>query len=104
MLVKTYKRFRIEKNGEKDKLANHLIREVAKLSYKEPFWETVKKLGLKPEAVKEAMLYLEEMGEIEIKRASDGRRLWVLTLRDIKRNPVRLDRWLGLTSERRAGK
>ncbi|WP_297551089.1 hypothetical protein [Thermococcus sp.] len=104
MLVETYKRFRIAKNGEKAKLANHLIREVAKLSHEEPFWEAVKKLGLKPEAVKEAMLYLEGRGEIEIKRSSDGKRLWVLTLRDIRKNPVRLDRWLGLTSGRRAEK
>ena len=104
MLIEIYKRFRFAKNGEKDRLANELIREVARLSHEEPFWEAVRKLGLKPEAVKEVMLYLEERGEIEIKRASDGRKLWVLTLRDIRRNPVRLDRWLVLTSGRRAGK
>ncbi|WP_456368352.1 hypothetical protein [Thermococcus sp.] len=104
MLAETYKRFRIARGDEKEKLANELIREVAKLSHEEPFWESVKKLGLKPDAVKEAMLYLEEKGRIEIKRSSDGRRLWVLTLRDIRRNPVKLDRWLGLTSGRRAGK
>lgn len=96
MLAEMYRRYRVAKGEEKKKLAHELVMELARHSIQEPFWDEVKKLGLTPDKVKEVMLFLEERGEIEIKRSSDGRRLWVLTLRDIKRNPVKLDRWLAL--------
>ncbi|WP_457742907.1 hypothetical protein [Thermococcus sp.] len=94
-IAKLYARFRVEKN-RKLEFAREIVRELARHSWKEPFWKTVRKLGLREEHVKEVMLFLEENGEIEIRRSSDGKRLWVLTLRDIRRNPVKLDRWLTL--------
>ena len=96
MLAETWRRYRLARGKEKLKLAHELVKELARHSNKEPFWGEVRKLGLKPDRVKRVMLFLEENGELEIKRSVDGRRLWVLTLRDIKRNPVRLDRWLTL--------
>ena len=96
MLAEMYRHYHVAKGEEKKKLAHGLIMELARHSSRKPFWDEVKKLGLTPDKVKEVMLFLEGSGEIEIKRSSDGRRLWVLTLRDIKRNPVKLDRWLAL--------
>ena len=97
---KLYALFRVEKE-RKLELAREIVRELARYSREEPFWEAIRKLGLKPEHVKEVMLFLEENGEIEIRRSSDGKRLWVLTLRDIRRNPVKLDRWLALKKPQR---
>jgi len=94
-LQRTFALFKIEKGERKRELAWILVRELAK-GYREPFWDFVRNLNLRPEQVKEVMRFLEENGELEIKRSTDGRRLWVLTLKDIKRNPVRLDRWLML--------
>jgi len=94
MLARTYKLYRLARGDEKVRLAWELVRELGALE--SPFWETVRKLGLKPENVKELLLFLEEEGEIEIRRSSDGKRLWVLTLRAIRRHPVKLDRWLAL--------
>jgi len=94
------KRFKVARNGERVTLAWQLVRELAKFSREEPFWEFVRGLGLKPETAKEAMLFLEERGELDIKRSRDGKRLWVSTLRDIRENPIKLDRWLKLTSRR----
>ena len=88
--------FRVGSGEEKKKLAWELVRELAERSSEGRFWETVRELGLRPDHVKEVMLFLEENGEIGIRRSSDGKRLWVLTLRDIRRNPVKLDRWLAL--------
>jgi len=96
MLAETYRSYRLAKGDKKRELAKKLVMELAKYSHKEPFWETVRELGLRPDHVKEVMLFLEENGEIEIRRSSDGKRLWVLTLRDIRHNPVKLDRWLAL--------
>nr|WP_297510548.1 hypothetical protein [Thermococcus sp.] len=98
------KRFRVSRNEEeKVRLSWKLVRLVARYTREEPFWDFVREhLKLKPEVVKEAMLFLEEKGELEIKRSVDGRRLYVSTLKDIRKNPVRLDRWLGLTSGKRS--
>ncbi|WP_297512738.1 hypothetical protein [Thermococcus sp.] len=96
MLAETYRSYRLAKGDKKRELAKKLVMELARHSHREPFWETVRELGLRPDHVKEVMLFLEENGEIEIRRSSDGKRLWVLTLRDIRRNPIRLDRWLAL--------
>jgi len=101
MLVETYLRYRLARGREKVELAKELVNELARHSQREPFWEAVRELGLKPERVKEVMLFLEEEGEIEIRRSSDGKRLWVLTLRAIRRNPVKLDRWLALKKQQR---
>jgi len=99
MLAETYRHYRLARGEEKVELARKILFELAKHFNKEPFWEEVKRLGLRPDKVKEVMLFLEERGELEIRRSSDGKRLWVLTLRNIKRNPVKLDRWLS-TSKR----
>ncbi|WP_099211611.1 hypothetical protein [Thermococcus henrietii] len=101
MLAETYRRYRLAKGDEKRKLARELVMKLSRYSHREPFWDEVRKLNLKPEKVKEVMLFLEENGEIEIRRSSDGKRLWILTLRDIRRNPVKLDRWLALKKPQR---
>jgi len=101
MLTGIYRKYRLAKGEMKRELARKLVVELARYSHREPFWETVRELGLKPDHVKEVMLFLEENGEIEIRRSSDGKRLWVLTLRDIRRNPVKLDRWLALKKQQR---
>jgi hypothetical protein len=100
-LSKLFPLFRVEKGERKLQIARDIVRELARYSHREPFWETVRELGLRPDHVKEVMLFLEENGEIEIRRSSDGKRLWVLTLRDIRRNPVKLDRWLALKKPQR---
>jgi hypothetical protein len=92
------KRFRVSKEeSEKKAIAWELVRELAKYSRAEPFWEFVRNsFGISSEPVKEVIRYLEEAGELEIKRSADGKRLYVLTLRDIRENPVKLDRWLSI--------
>lgn len=99
-LVKRLKVSRDEK--EKIKLSWKLVKLVARHAREEPFWNFVREnLKVKPEAVKESMLFLEEKGELRIKRSVDGRHLYVSTLKNIRDKPIRLDRWLGLTSGRR---
>ncbi|ASJ00212.1 hypothetical protein [Thermococcus gorgonarius] len=71
-----------------------IVREASRYSLSGNFWEEVKRASLKEKEIKNALVLLEEAGEIRIKRAKDGRKLYVLTLRDIRRNPVKLDRWL----------
>lgn len=88
------KAYRVARGKEKLKLAWKLVRSVARYSTREPFWESVKALGIRPDDVKEALKLLEEAGELWIKRSIDGRHLYVSTLKEIRRNPVRLDRWL----------
>jgi len=100
-LSKLFPLFRVEKGQKKLQIARDIVQELARHSHREPFWETVRELGLRPDHVKEVMLFLEENGEIKIRRSSDGKRLWVLTLRDIRRNPIRLDRWLALKKPQR---
>ncbi|NJD99796.1 hypothetical protein E3E26_08380 [Thermococcus sp. LS1] len=94
-LVKLY---RVSKGEEKVGRAWKLVREAAKYAHYEPYWEFLKEaFNVRAEDIKEAMRFLEESGKLEIKRSTDGRRLYVSTLKDIKENPVKLDRWLGLT-------
>ncbi|HDZ35969.1 MAG TPA: hypothetical protein ENH81_03520 [Thermococcus sp.] len=103
MSLKTLtKLYRVAKGDEKVERAWELVREAARYSNHEPYWEFLKKsFDVYAEDIKEALRFLEEKGELQIKRSTDGRRLYVSTLKDIKENPVRLDRWLGLTSEKR---
>ena len=94
-LVKLY---RVARGREKVERAWKLVREAAKYSHNEPYWEFLKRtFDVRAEDVKDALRFLEEEGELEIKRSIDGKRLYVSTLKDIKENPVKLDRWLRLT-------
>ncbi|NJE62418.1 hypothetical protein [Thermococcus sp. 21S7] len=94
-LVKLY---RVARGDEKVGLAWKLVREAARYSIHEPYWEFLKKsFDVRAEDIKDALRFLEEHGEVQIKRSIDGKRLYVSTLKDIRENPVRLDRWLGLT-------
>jgi len=96
------KRFRLARDDEERvRLAWQLVRELARYSREEPFWDSIREMfGLRAETVKEIMFFLEERGKLDIKRSVDGKRLWISTLKDIKENPVRLDRWLGLISRK----
>ncbi len=101
-LLKAYKASQRE---EKIKVAWRLVREAAKYSRREPYWEFLRReFGVKPEEIKDVLRFLEENGEIEVHRSVDGRHLWVSTLKDIRENPVRLDRWLRSTSKRQPTK
>ncbi|MCD6372512.1 MAG: hypothetical protein J7L37_03035 [Thermococcus sp.] len=102
MSLKTLiKHYRVAKGEEKVEWAWKLVREAARHSNHEPYWEFIKKsFDVRAEDVKEALRFIEERGELQIKRSIDGRRLYVSTLKNIRENPVSLDRWLGLTSER----
>ncbi|WP_010477109.1 hypothetical protein [Thermococcus zilligii] len=83
--------------GAKDtkiKRAWRIVREASMYSLSGNFWEEVKKAGLNEDEIKNALVLLEEAGEIRIRRGQDGRKLYVLTLRDIRRNPIKLDKWL----------
>ncbi|WP_084213840.1 hypothetical protein [Thermococcus guaymasensis] len=90
-LLRKYKAARGE---EKVEIAWEIVRKASKHSDSEPFWEVLKSRGVNPEGIKDAMRFLEEVGELQIKRSIDGRRLYVSTLKDIRRNPIKLDRWL----------
>ncbi|MBP1911003.1 hypothetical protein [Thermococcus stetteri] len=95
MLKDLVKKFKVARGNERREVAWALVREAARFSTREPYWEFLRsEFGVNPNHIKDAMIFLEEIGELEIKRSADGRRLWVMTLRDIKRNPVKLDRWL----------
>ncbi|QDA31435.1 hypothetical protein FH039_07250 [Thermococcus indicus] len=92
------KLYRVAKGDEKVERAWELVREAARYSLHEPYWGFLREnFDVRAEEVKEALRFLEERGELQIKRSIDGRRLYVSTLKDIRENPVRLDRWLGLT-------
>ncbi|WP_297437040.1 hypothetical protein [Thermococcus sp.] len=92
------KLYRVVLGDEKVERAWELVRKVARYSNREPYWEFLKQnFEVRAEDVKDALRFLEEKGEIQIKRSVDGRRLYVSTLKDIRKNPVKLDRWLGLT-------
>jgi|GEM_PF-728410 len=100
-LRRLLKRYRTARGEEKVRAAWELIRAAARYSRHEPYWEFLKgEFGVRPEEIKEALRFLEEEGEIEVHRSVDGRHLWVSTLKDIRENPVRLDRWLRLTSKK----
>lgn len=94
-LVKLY---RVAKGEEKVKRAWRLIREAARYAEGEPYWDFLKNaFDVRADDVKDALRFLEETGEVRIKRSVDGRRLYVSTLKDIRENPVRLDRWLSIS-------
>jgi len=96
-LVKLY---RVAKGGEKVERAWELVREAAKYSNNEPYWEFLKgSFGVRAEEIKDALRFLEEIEELEIKRSVDGKRLYVSTLKNIRENPVRLDRWLSTSKK-----
>jgi len=89
--------YRVAKGEEKIERAWNLAREAARYSNHEPYWDFLKNaFGVKAKDVKDALLLLEESGKLQIKRSIDGRRLYVSTLKDIRENPVKLDRWLAL--------
>ncbi len=88
-------KFKLSKGEEKIKAAWSIIRKVAKYSHTEPYWDFLREnFGIREKDVKEIMRFLEEVGELEIHRSVDEKRLYVSTLKDIKENPVKLDRWL----------
>ena len=94
-LVKLY---RVAKGEEKVDRAWRLVREAARYAGREPYWDFLKNtFDVRAEDVKDALRLLEEAGEVQIKRSVDGRRLYVSTLKDIRENPVRLDRWLSIS-------
>ena len=96
------KLYRVAKGREKVERAWKLVREAARYAHHEPYWKFLKEnFEVRADEIKDALRFLEESGELQIKRSIDGKRLYVLTLKDIRENPVRLDRWLGLTSKRR---
>ncbi|ASJ13699.1 hypothetical protein [Thermococcus radiotolerans] len=99
MSLKTLaKLYRVARGDEKVERAWKLVREAARYSNREPYWDFLKRnFDVRAEDVKDALRFLEEKGELQIKRSVDGKRLYVSTLKDIRENPVRLDRWLGLT-------
>ena len=91
-LVKLY---RMAKGGEKVGRAWDLVRKAAGYSHHEPYWDFLREtFNVRAEEVKDALRFLEENGELRIKRSIDGKRLYVSTLKDIRDKPVRLDRWL----------
>ncbi len=92
------KHFKIAKGKDKKRLAWKVVKEAARYSRIEPYWDFLKeRFDVRDRDVKEALLFLEEEGELEIIRSRDGRKLYVSTLKDIRENPVKLDRWLKLT-------
>ena len=94
-LVKLY---RVAKDEEKVKRAWRLVREAARYAEGEPYWKFLKEnFEVRADEIKDALRFLEESGELQIKRSIDGRRLYVSTLKDIRENPVRLDRWLSIS-------
>ncbi|ASJ07474.1 hypothetical protein [Thermococcus pacificus] len=98
-LVKLY---RVAKGKEKVAIAWKLVHEAARYSNHEPYWEFLKEnFEVRADEIKDVLRFLEGRGELQIKRSIDGKRLYVSTLKDIRENPVRLDRWLRLTSRRR---
>lgn len=101
-LRRLLKAYRASHGEEKLEAAWGLVREAARYSRQEPYWDFLKReFGVKPEEIKDALRFLEEHGEIEVHRSVDGRHLWVSTLKDIRENPVRLDRWLRSISKKR---
>lgn len=58
----------------------------------ELYWEFIcGEFGVNFSYIKDVMRFFEEIGEFEIKCFVDGKRLWVMILRDIKRNLVKFD-------------
>ncbi|AEC52459.1 hypothetical protein PNA2_1544 [Pyrococcus sp. NA2] len=92
-----YKKFKVSSGERKISAAREILNELIKLAGEGHYWEIVEKeLGIKEGEAKEVLLFLEEMGEIRIRKAKNGRRLYVLTLKLLKRNPVTLDRWVNI--------
>ncbi len=90
--------FKIAKGKDRKRLAWKVVKEAARYSRTEPYWDFLKKnFDIKAKDIKDAMLFLEENGELEIMRSVDGKRLYVSTLKDIRENPIKLDRWLKST-------
>ncbi|AFL95829.1 hypothetical protein CL1_1632 [Thermococcus cleftensis] len=103
MRLKTLaKLYRVAKGEEKVARAWELVREAVRYSSREPYWEFLRRsFDVRAEDIKDALRFLEEAGEVQIKRSVDGKRLYVSTLKDIRENPVRLDRWLRSISKKR---
>lgn len=89
------KRFKLAHGDGKVRCAWEVVREASRNSLKEPFWKTIKDtFGVRENEVKEIMRFLEEKNELQILRSSDGKRLYVSTLRKIRNAPKTLDEWL----------
>jgi hypothetical protein len=89
------KRFKVLRGEDRVKIAWKVVREVAKLSDSEPFWNKLKEsYSIKEKDIKEIMRFLEESNELEIKRSRDGKRLYVSTLKGIKEHPLTLEKWI----------
>ena len=94
-----YKKFKISSGEEKIELARRILKKLIELVDSEPYWEAVEKnVGLKEKEAKEVLLFLERVGELKIRRAKNGRRLYVLTLRDRKENPQTLEKWVKIST------
>ncbi|AMM53703.1 hypothetical protein QDY65_02985 [Pyrococcus kukulkanii] len=90
-----YKKFKVSSGDEKVKVAKGILKKLIEIADSEPYWKVVEgTLGLKEREAKEVLLFLESIGELTIRRAKNGRRLYVLTLRERKENPQTLDKWL----------
>ncbi|WP_048151621.1 hypothetical protein [Palaeococcus ferrophilus] len=89
------KRFKLARGDERVRYAWEVVREVSRHSLNEPFWKTLKDtFGVREGDVKEIMRFLEERNELQILRSSDGKRLYVSTLKKIRNAPKTLDEWL----------
>jgi len=88
------KAYRVARGERRIQMAWAIVKKASRYADREPFWETLKSSGIRPDLIRDAMRFLESAGELRIKRSIDGRRLYVSTLKDIRRNPLKLDRWL----------
>ncbi|ASJ17169.1 hypothetical protein A3L04_08855 [Thermococcus chitonophagus] len=90
-----YKKFKVAHGDEKVKIAKEILKRLIELAHAEPYWEVVERtLGLREGEAKGVLIFLENMGELKIRRAKNGRKLYVLTLRERRKNPQTLDMWL----------
>lgn len=89
------KRFKLARGDDRVKHAWEVVKVASRHSLKEPFWRTIREtFGVREKDVKEIMRFLEEKKELRILRSSDGKRLYVSTLRKIRKAPKTLDEWL----------
>lgn len=88
-----FKAYLAARDGKKVELAHRLALELASYTAGR-FWDGVAALGLRERDVKALLSFLEERGKLRIRRGRDGRRLYVLTLRELRKSPVKLDEWL----------
>jgi len=88
-----FKAYLAARGNEKVELAHRLAIELAGYTA-DRFWDRVAAAGLRERDVKGLLSFLDGRGKLRIRRGRDGRRLYVLTLRELRKNPVKLDEWL----------